>query len=80
MSDIIERSHEGSSTYDYGKLSYGANDIPDKIDEIDDKESSEDNKNFVTQLLNKIKTLPYETVNHIVNKDDLKDLRRAQTA
>ena len=79
MSDIIERSHEGSSSYDYGKFSSGKNEYPDRIDEVNDKESSEDNKNFVTQLLNKIKTLPQETFKHIVSDNDLKDLRRAQT-
>ena len=42
MSDIIERSHEGSSTYDYGKLSSsnGYKEFPDKMDEIPEEGSN----------------------------------------
>ena len=80
LSDIIERSHEGSSTYEYGKFSSsnGNREYPDKIDEIADLPEEEDSKD--SPLL-KFGSLPQDAFKKKnFKKNEKVDLRRASTA
>ena len=87
LSDIIEQSYEGSSTYGPDKKSSSNgfhNAFPSKIDQVDQTEPNAENKNAVSveSPLNKFKTLPHDNYQKaLINKNHFKtDLRRAQTA
>ncbi len=86
LSDIIEQSHEGSSTIGQEKFTLNGipNFYPDKADEIQNFDKTHESKNIVTvdSPLTKTKTLPYDNFNARKAKEaaHLKvDLRRAQT-
>lgn len=84
LSDIIQRSHEGSSSYGGPDKISSTDKYPDKKDQIIYEEKLIEPKNLVdveSPLLNKFKTLPHDHYKEFKATNNLKvDLRRAQTA